>query len=295
MNGLPEHLYIGTCSWKYDSWRGILYSDQKPINYLKEYSRHYKTVEIDQWFWSLFGKNKVVLPSLTTVQEYRESVPSEFKFSIKIPNSLTLTHFYQKNKKEPLIANPHFLSLELLNKFLQSIEPLKRNLGPLMFQFEYLNKQKMPSQTVFQEKFTHFVRYLPSEFQFAVEIRNPNYLNHEYFEFLKAYGLSHVFLQGYYMPSIVDLYKKFKAQLERRVIIRLHGPEREKIETRSAGNWNRIIEPRDKELKKIAEIIKDLLENKIEVYVNVNNHYEGSAPLSIKRLEKFLSNLADTI
>ncbi len=288
-----ERLYIGTCSWKYDSWRGILYSDQKPINYLQEYSRHYKTVEIDQWFWSLFGKNKVVLPSPSTVQEYLESVPTAFKFSIKIPNSVTLTHFYQKNKNEPLVANPHFLSVELLNKFLESIEPLRKNLGPLMFQFEYLNKQKMPSQTVFQEKFADFVNRLPSEFQYAVEIRNPNYLNDEYFEFLRAHGLSHVFLQGYYLPSIVDLYKKFKTWLERRVIIRLHGPERAEIETRSAGNWNRIIQPRDEELKLIAEIIKDLLEKKIETYVNVNNHYEGSAPLTIKRLEKFLSNLEE--
>lgn len=286
-----EHLFLGTCSWKYDSWRGILYSDRKPINYLQEYSQHYKTVEIDQWFWSLFGKNRVVLPSPSTVREYLESVPPDFKFSIKLPNSLTLTHFYQKNKKEPLIANPHFLSLELLNKFLESIEPLRKNLGPLMFQFEYLNKQKMPSQTVFQEKFAHFVKRLPSGFQYAVEIRNPNYLNNEYFEFLRAHGLSHVFLQGYYLPSIVDLYKKFKAVLEQRVIIRLHGPEREEIETRSAGNWNQIIQPRDEELKRIAEIVKDLLEKKMEVYVNVNNHYEGSAPLTIKRLEKFLSNL----
>lgn len=286
-----EHLYLGTCSWKYDSWRGILYSDREPINYLQEYSRHYKTVEIDQWFWSLFGKNKVVLPSPSTVQEYLESVPPDFKFSIKIPNSVTLTHFYQKNKKEPLVANPYFLSLELLKKFLDSIEPLKKNLGPLMFQFEYLNKQKMPSQTVFQEKFAHFVEHLPSEFHYAVEIRNPNYLNNEYFEFLRAHGLSHVFLQGYYMPSIVDLYKKFKTRLEQRVIIRLHGPERAEMEARSAGNWNQIIHPKDEELERIAEIIKDLLEKKIETYVNVNNHYEGSAPLTIKRLEKFLSHL----
>ena len=54
---------FGTCSWKYDSWRGILYSDEVNINYLKEYSSHYSTVEIDQWFWSLYAPVKVVIPN----------------------------------------------------------------------------------------------------------------------------------------------------------------------------------------------------------------------------------------
>ncbi|PLX23103.1 MAG: DUF72 domain-containing protein, partial [Ignavibacteria bacterium] len=43
-------LRIGTCSWKYPSWKGIVYSAPKGINYLEEYARVYDTVEIDQWF-----------------------------------------------------------------------------------------------------------------------------------------------------------------------------------------------------------------------------------------------------
>lgn len=41
-------LRIGTCSWKYDSWKGIIYPDKDDINYLKEYSKHYKTFEVDK-------------------------------------------------------------------------------------------------------------------------------------------------------------------------------------------------------------------------------------------------------
>jgi len=286
-----DNFRIGTCSWKYDSWRGLVYSDQKSLNYLQEYSQQYNTVEIDQWFWSLFGPEKVSLPSPFTVQEYLESVPPDFKFSIKIPNSLTLTHFYQKNKKEPLQENPHFLSPTLFQEFLRSIDPLRKNLGPLMFQFEYLNKQKMPTQQIFQEKFGQFIQKIDPNYQYAVEIRNPNYLNDSYFRFLQTNGLSHVFLQGYYMPPVTDIYKKFHDFLKKPVVIRLHGPDRSDIEKRSGGNWNRILDPRDQELNQIAGIIKELLDRKFEVYVNMNNHYEGSAPLSIKRLEKFLSNV----
>ncbi|MFC2103495.1 DUF72 domain-containing protein, partial [Bacteroidota bacterium] len=109
---------FGTCSWKYDAWRGIIYSDKKKINYLKEYAEYYSTVEIDQWFWSLFPPSKVVLPDRQTVLQYKQSIPEDFLFTIKIPNSITLTHFYNRNKEEPLVPNPYFLSVKLFEEFL---------------------------------------------------------------------------------------------------------------------------------------------------------------------------------
>jgi uncharacterized protein YecE (DUF72 family) len=282
-------LRIGTCSWKYDSWRGIIYPQGNPLNYLVEYSRHYSTVEIDQWFWSLFGTDKVALPSRKTVQEYKESVPPDFKFTVKIPNSITLTHFYRKYKTDPLIENPHFFSSRLFEQFLESISPLHDQLGPLMFQFEYLNRQKMPSQQVFQERFGAFLEQADDRYQYAVEIRNPNYLNKSYFDFIKNRSLGHVFLQGYYMPAVVQVYREFKDLLSDFTVIRLHGPDRGGIEERSGGKWNVILEPHDNQLREISRVIGELLDRKMDIYVNMNNHYEGSAPLSIKRLEKFLS------
>jgi uncharacterized protein YecE (DUF72 family) len=282
---------FGTCSWKYDSWRGIIYSYDKQINYLQEYSKHYNTVEIDQWFWSLFGVDKVLLPSSLTIQEYLNSVPSDFKFTVKIPNSVTLTHFYRKSKSEPLTENPHFLSAELFNNFLFKIKPLKMNLGPLLFQFEYLNKQKMETQLIFLNKLRVFFEKLDRNYTYAIETRNPQYLNRTYFKFLNELQLHHVILQGYYMPDITSIYRNFFRHIKDKTVIRLHGPKRRNIEKRSKGKWNQIIDPKDEELSNIALMIKDLLDRKIDIYINMNNHYEGSAPLSIKRLEKLLKNI----
>jgi uncharacterized protein YecE (DUF72 family) len=281
-------LRIGTCSWKYNSWRGLIYSHNNPINYLAEYASHYNTVEIDQWFWSLFGVNKVSLPSPFTVQEYFDSVPEDFRFTIKIPNSITLTHFYRKTPSEPFITNPYFLSVELFKKFLSSIEQLRDKLGVLMFQFEYLNKQKMSSQKDFQSQLADFIQQLDRDLFFAIEIRNPNYLNENYFAFLNELKLGHVFLQGYYMPVITSIYQKFATFVQHTTVIRLHGPNRSDIEKLSEGNWDKVLDPRDEELSSIAEMVNDLLNRKVNVYVNMNNHYEGSAPLSIKRFERFL-------
>jgi uncharacterized protein YecE (DUF72 family) len=56
-------LRLGTCSWKYPSWAGLVYSAPRGINYLEEYARRYDTVEVDQWFWSLFEGSDPRLPS----------------------------------------------------------------------------------------------------------------------------------------------------------------------------------------------------------------------------------------
>jgi uncharacterized protein YecE (DUF72 family) len=185
-----DKLQIGTCSWKYDSWQGIVYPERKPFNYLTEYSRHYKTVEVDQWFWSLFAGDKAVLPKLSVVKEYADSIPGDFTFCIKVPNSITLTHHYKKKKSDPLTPNPHFLSVELMEKFMESLTPISKNIGPLIFQFEYLNKQKMPGGLQqFIDRFGEFTGQLSGDQSYCVETRNPNYLNQVYFDFLNDQDL----------------------------------------------------------------------------------------------------------
>jgi len=123
-------LRIGTCSWKYPSWQGLIYSATKGINFLEEYAQRYQTVEIDQWFWSLFGDHPVKLPRRKDAIEYHRSVSRNFRFSIKAPNSITLTHYYKKRKTDPLVTNPHFLSSDLWREFITCIDPLGDCLGP---------------------------------------------------------------------------------------------------------------------------------------------------------------------
>ncbi len=282
-----KYLKFGTCSWKYDSWKGIIYPETDKLNYLKEYSKHFKTVEIDQWFWSLFGE-KIKLPSHKDVVEYNSSVPEDFKFTIKVPNSITLTHHYRKSKKDELKPNPFFLSVELYKEFLDSISPMHSKIGMNMLQFEYLNKQKMSSQIEFLSRLKSFIQNIPGNIPIAIELRNPNYLNEIYFDFINEMNVFDVLLQGYYMPPIWDVYSKFRDKINGKVVIRLHGPNREEIENASDGKWDKIIFQRDDELKNIVKILKDLESRKIDTYVNVNNHYEGSAPLTIQRIQNLL-------
>ena len=165
---------------------------------------------------------------------------------------------------------------------------MQPKIGLLMFQFEYLNKQKMSSLFEFIEKFSPFIEKCNPDFKYGIEIRNPWYINRKYFEFLNQYKLGHVFLQGYFMPDIAEIYQKHKSMIQTISAIRLHGPDRSEIEEKSKGIWNKLYEPKDDEISRITRIIEEIHSKNLDIYVNVNNHYEGSAPLTIERIRKIL-------
>jgi uncharacterized protein YecE (DUF72 family) len=287
-------LTVGTCSWKYDSWKGLVYDPDAHYHaedYLVDYSRFFKGVEVDQWFWSLFpGEAK--MPVEKTVATYAASVPADFRFSVKAPNSITLTHFYGRqtaaNKDWANRANERFLDIELVHEFVDSLAPMRSRLGPIMFQFEYLNAKKMPSRAWFFEKLDAFLSELPDEPEFAVEVRNPNLLVPEYFDLLRKHRVGNVLLEGYFMPPVRRVFEQFDTATADFSILRLHGPDRSGIEKRTNKDWSRVVEPKDEGIGAAVDLVNLNVAKNIKTYVNVNNHYEGSAPLSIERFLKVL-------
>jgi len=60
------------------------------------------------------------------------------------------------------------------------------------------------------------------------------------------------------------------------------------MERRSGGRWSRLIEPREAELDLVADTLRRLGDHGRTVWVFVNNHYEGSAPLTLARIQERL-------
>lgn len=282
-------LRIGTCSWKFPSWEGLVYTTAEPADYLAEYARHFRTVEIDQWFWSLFGPESIKLPSPDTAAQYAAAVDEDFRFTIKAPNAVTLTHVYSRARKHAGAENPEFLSPELFAAFLDRIRPLQRQCDGIMLQFEYLNKKKMPDAATFLRHLDAFLTAIPDGWPIAVETRNPPYLTVAYFDLLARHGVAHVFAEGYYMPPIVEIYRRYRDRLVPRSIVRLLGPDRAGIEDQTGKRWDRRLAPKDADLAAIAEMVTDMLSREFAVTVNVNNHYEGSAPRTIAALNGYLA------
>ncbi len=105
---------------------------------------------------------------------------------------------------------------------------------------------------------------------------------------MRKLELGHVFQQGYFMPPVYRIYGQFADQMTERVVIRLHGPDREGMDRQAGKDWSKIVESRDGEITALTRMLVDLRERKRKVWTFVNNHYEGCAPLTIRRIRERL-------
>lgn len=277
-------LRIGTCSWNYDSWVGLLYSRRRrtAADYLEEYAEHFNTAEIDSWFYGI--------PARETVLQYKSAVPEDFRFTCKAPQEITLTHHRQRKKSDPLEPNSAFLSLERLEQFLSAIEPLLPQIDAVMLEFEYLNKQKIGGLEEFLDALDGFLANAPRDVPFAIETRNKQYIKDEYFRFLLRHGVSHVFSEKIYMPNVWQVYKEHGEVLRQmdRAVVRLLGGDRSETEKITGKVWNRIVLPKDDDKREIAGMISSLVSHAYTT-LNVNNHYEGAATTTIDSIRRLLA------
>jgi uncharacterized protein YecE (DUF72 family) len=183
-------IHIGTSGWHYDHWRGPFYpEDLAPKDFLTFYRQHFHTVEINNSFYRL--------PSEKTLVDWRESVPSGFIFAVK--GSRYITHM--KKLKDPGQSVPPLL---------ERLQALGDRLGPILFQ--------LPPRWHFnEERLQTFLEALPRNYRYALEFRDPSWLNQKACRLLSKHGAAFCIyeLAGRISP------KKVTADF---VYIRLHGP-----------------------------------------------------------------------
>ncbi|SLM15394.1 conserved hypothetical protein [uncultured spirochete] len=284
---MNSSIRFGTCSWNYPSWVGLVYAEtqRRAAAYLREYSQKYDTVEVDSWFYKI--------PDREEVADYLAQVLPSFRFTCKVPQELTLTHLRGNAGASTGVPNPSFLSPDLFARFLEAVEPMIPRLDAIMFEFEYLGKDKMPSLEAFLEKLDDFltaVRERARGLPLAIESRNRNYLSTAYFSFLRDRRLIPVFSEKRYLPHVYEVYWQYRNLVDTDIVIRLLGCDRAEIEKKTNEQWNTIHEAKpDKQL--ILQMAMDIASQGHKVTINVNNHYEGSAPLTIEVMQKIQQKL----
>ncbi|MBN2860401.1 MAG: DUF72 domain-containing protein [Sphaerochaetaceae bacterium] len=274
---------MGTSSFIYPSWKSLVYSSAYPEHPLTEYALQFPMVEIDRWFWSL-GKDSAGLPDPDTVAEYHESTPDEFRFITKCPNALTL-----KINPHTGAKNRFFLSHNLMEEYLASLEPLTAKIGMHMLQFGYLNRSMFLTDRQFLSAVRVFRSSVPDYIPLGVEIRNPGYLSYSFFSALREMNISPVLLSGYWMPDVVETIGRYQEAFSPVMVLRLHGENRSDIEEATGNRWDRIVFDRSTDIARIGSTLQELSQEH-QIYVAVNNHFEGSAPLSIMRLRQAMGD-----
>lgn len=165
----PLSIYVGCSVWADKDYVGKFYPEKTPQkNYLKEYAKQFSTVEVNA---TRYGT-----PAPKTMNTWKEAVGEDFKLSFKVPQIIS--------QRKDLLSKD---VLDRLDQYLLAIDSMGTKAGT---QFVLMQNNFSASRIPELEK---FIQHLPSEQNFAFEIRNPE-LNQskELGDLLHQYNMSHV-------------------------------------------------------------------------------------------------------
>ena len=135
---LPRRIYVGTSSWTYPGWAGLVWDQAyaEPLlskHGLAAYSQHplMRTVSLDRTFYRPLSASQYAA--------YAAQVPDDFRFVVKAPSIVT-DAMVRAEAGRALQPNPQFLNPELaVQEFVQpALEGLQHKIGALVFQLSPL-------------------------------------------------------------------------------------------------------------------------------------------------------------
>src|SRR5436309_5323568 len=270
----PPNLLVGTSSWSNKDWCGTFYPEViEPGEMISVYAQRYPTVEIDStWHY---------MPNKNMVDAWKARTPDGFIFSAKVPKVISHEKYLEGCESE-------------LKQYVSVMERMGDKLGPMVLQFPYVAKGKDPQEyetgADFAARLKAFVRLLPKEFKWGVEIRNSKWLRPDLLDTLRAGNISLVIIDYYTMDPLPKLARRKDVFTGDFAYIRFLGNHRQMDEAvkkaRADGQrnkeWDSLLVNRTEEMKAWIPPIKELAGKRIPVYVYFNNHYAGYAPGSVE-------------
>jgi len=246
---LNKKIHIGTMGWSYNFWISNFYlSRTKPENFLEEYSKHFDTVEVNSSFYRI--------PSISTLEQWKNQTPKNFLFSLKVPNKIT----HQKTETNS----------DYLNHFLTNITHLGSKLGPLLFQFP-------PS---FKSNNINFLKdlfsILPKKYRYVLEVRHKSWLEDSFYKFLSKNNIALISGDNPWL----DKKDYFTADF---AYFRWEGNKKQ-----IKGTMGIVEKERSEDIKKWAKEIQSLpLE--LEVFGYFSKYYSGHPPTDAKQILTYLN------
>ena len=256
---MPD-IRIGTSAFTAAGWQGSFYPvDIKPADYLSYYATKFDTVELDNTFYRT--------PALSTVEGWNAKTPPGFLFTAKVPQLIT--------HERMLVDCDHDL-----NHFLKTMDALGDKLGPLLFQFGYFNQQAFQRQADFLAILKPFLKKLPRDRQFALEIRNKHWLDARFLDVLRESKVAFALIDQSWVPRPWELKNTFDLVTADFTYVRWLG-DRKGIEEQTKS-WDKLIVDRSKDLANWVELFRQFVTKNLKTFAYANNHYAGHGPGTIK-------------
>jgi uncharacterized protein YecE (DUF72 family) len=288
---LPAAVRLGTSSWSFPGWTGIVYAGSHSENLLARnglaaYAHHplLRCVGIDRTYYRPVDAE--------TFTAYRAEVPDGFRFVVKAHEDLTLPRFpsHPRYGARSGRENPRYLDAAHARDAVvaPAVEGLGEALGPIVFQFSPEHPRGAEDARRFAERLESFLAALPRGPLYAVELRTRAFLTPRYADALACTGAVHCLNVHPSMPPLAEQWARVAIEDGRAVVVRWMlgaGMKYEDARDRYAP-FNRLVDEDPETRGEIAELSVRAAMREIPVYVVANNKAEGSAPLSLFALAR---------
>jgi uncharacterized protein YecE (DUF72 family) len=290
---LPSELRLGTSSWSFPGWAGLVYGRRVGESVLardglRAYSRHglFSAVGLDRTFYAPIS-----------VDDYRrlaEQVPANFRFLVKAHAAIT-TPPESPRGLEDVEDGQRFLDAVYATERVvrPAVEGLGERLGVILFQFPPLGIRSSEGVRAVLARLDGFLGGLPRGPRYAIEVRNEAFLSLDYGEILSRHQVAHCFNVHPRMPSVLAQYDRLEKWLgasSSAVVRWMLNPTLEYEAARKRYfPFDRVVDADAVRRQELAELIEKLLFAGRKIIVIANNKAEGSAPLSLEALARELS------
>jgi uncharacterized protein YecE (DUF72 family) len=299
---LPATVHLGTSSWSFPGWRGIVYAgahgeSELARRGLPAYAAHplLRTVSIDRAFYQQLA--------VAEYAAYAAAVPPHFRFVVKAPARLT-DAMLRSEGGAPERSNPDFLDVTAATDqfVLPALEGLGAKAGPLLLQFSPLPREHLRGEQAIAliERIGAFLGALPRtngslDPIYAVELRNPELLTPRFVRMLREHDARLCVGIHARMPDAIRQSAALRAmdqpedsdpadawRLAGPLVVRwnLHAGMRYDAAKNRYAPFNRLVDPDLVTRGALSHLVHVALRSDQPAFVIVNNKAEGSAPLS---------------
>ncbi|GKS60225.1 hypothetical protein YTPLAS18_37520 [Nitrospira sp.] len=292
---LSPLIRLGTSTWTYAGWQGQVYTRAYPKSKfsqlcLEEYAQY--TYQGDTLFHCVGNDSTFYRPpTVNQLRRYAAQVPEDFEMCCKVWEEITIPAFarHERYGSKAGHPNPRFLDAELFKNFVLAPyrdAQFERHSGPFIFEFQ---RHSIPAEQ-FLSRLHDFFAQLPSDFRYAVEIRNSGLLGPRYHDILATHGVAHVYNHWSYMPRLVEQHVRMGGFTAPFTVLRLLTPLDLSYEAakKRAEPYTAIVGELPEMRADTAALVRQAIGENRKAYVLVNNRAEGNAPLTVQGLVALL-------
>jgi uncharacterized protein YecE (DUF72 family) len=283
---LPRQLYLGTSSWAFPGWAGIVYGDTFPATVLareglRAYAAHpvLSCAGIDRGYYAPM--------SAADLARYAAQVPERFRFVVKAP-ALVTDSFIRGEHGKPAGDNPRFLDAAFATDHFVGpcIEGLATKVGPLVLQFPPLGRAIVRDPVRFATRLHRFLDELPAGVLYAIELRDPGLLGGSLAAALGATRARYCFGVHSRMPGIAAQASALAGLAPGPLVARwnLHAGLRYEAARSQYAPFDRLVDEDPHTRTALAARCRETLAAGHAAFVIANNKAEGCAPRSLIKL-----------